>query len=203
MEATVGEAGWRNEAWDEAKKGRSYAIFRDDTVLDKSASERAGRPIYKPVVLLEKIVPGDSLNRPVRPMRDSDKEEFPVEWARFQQKQTNQVPGTPIKEVSWLSRTQIAEFTALNIFTVEQLATLPDSVANKIMGFNEIRSKANTFLKSASDTGFVSKLEGELGARDKQIAELQAQVKALLESQPATPQQGGRETLHVSDRTKR
>ncbi len=186
MEATVSDAGWRNTDWDEAKKGRAYAIFREDTVQDKQASEVAGRPIFKPVILLEKIVPGDPLNRPVRPMRESDKEEFPVEWARFEQKQTNQIPGTPLKEISWLSRTQIAEFSALSIFTVEQLATLPDSVAKRIMGFNEVRSKAEAFLKASQDSAFTTKLEGKLKEKDDKITALEARLAAL-ESQPATP----------------
>lgn len=184
MEVQTTSAGWRNEAWEEAKQGRNYVMFREDTVLDKAATEKAGRPIHKPIILLEKIVPGDSLNRPVRPMRESDKDEYPQEWARFQQKQSNQIPGTPIEAVTWLSRTQIAEFKALNIFTVEQLATLPDSVANKIMGFNEVRGKAQSFLKASQDAAFTSKLEAELAKRDTEIAEL----KALLQNQPAAPQ---------------
>lgn len=201
MEATVGEAGWRNEAWDDAKKGRTYAIFRDDTVLDKAASEKAGRPIHKPVILLEKIVPGDSLNRPVRPIRESDKEEYPVEWARYQQKAESQIPGTPLEAVTWLARTQVAEMKAINVHTVEQLATLPDSV--KYMGLQDLRRKAESFLKASQDTALTDKLDATVKAQNAQIEELKKQIAQLAANQPATPQQGGRETLSVGDRKQR
>lgn len=187
MEVNTTDATWRNEAWEDAKRGKSYAIFREDTVKDNMASEKAGRPIYKPVILLEKIVPGDSLNRPIRPMRDSDKEEYPQEWARFQQNKTNQIPGTPVEAVTWLSKTQVAEFRAINIFTVEQLATLPDSVASRIMGFQEIRAKAQSFLKASQDSAFTTRLEAELKGKDEKISALEARLAAL-EQQPAAPQ---------------
>ncbi len=179
MEAHVADASWTNEAWEEGKRGRQYAIFREEEVEDKHESAKAGRPIFKTRILIEKLVPGDPLNRPVRPMRERDKEEFPQEWARFQQKQTQQTPGTPLSAVTWLSRTQIAEFNALQIQTVEQLATLPDSVANRIMGFHDVRRKAEAYLKASQDSAFTAKLEGELKERDKQIEALAAQVAAL------------------------
>lgn len=183
----------QNEAWEDAKRGKVCAIFREDTVLDAAASRRAGRDIYKPVILIEKFIPGDTLNRPVRPMRESDKEEYPQEWARFQQKDAEQTAGTALEKLTWLTRSQIAEFRALNILTVEHLATLPDSVAGKIMGFREIRGKAEAFLKSSQDTALAEQLQAELKQRDdemkkrdEEIASLRASIEALTKA--ATPQ---------------
>ena len=192
MEVTIGNASFRNEAWEEAKQGRKYAFFREATVLNKSKTEAAGRPIHDPVVLLEKIIPGDSLNRPVRPMRDADKDEYPQEWAAFVAKREQQIPGTPLAVVPWLSRTQIAEYNALGIFTVEQLATLPESVAHRIMGFHEIRRKAENFLKAAQDSSYQEKLQAEALKKDETIEELKARIAALEAAavQPATPRRG-------------
>ena len=199
MEVTIGNASFRNDAWDEAKQGRKYAIFKESTKLNTAKSEAAGRPIHDPVILLEKIIPGDDKNRPVRPMREEDKHEYPQEWAAFQAKHENQIPGTPLAAVPWLSRTQIAEYNALSIFTVEQLATLPDSVASRIMGFNSIREKAQRFLKASQDSAYQERLEAEAkaaaerdAAKDAEIGELKARLAALEAAMqaPATPRRG-------------
>ena len=186
MEVHIGNASYRNDAWEEAKGGKKYAIFREDTLLNKHKTEEAGRPIYDPVVLIERIIPGDSLNRPVRPIREADKQEFPQEWAAFKEKRENQIPGTPLEVVPWLSRSQCAEYKALNIFTVEQLATLPESVASRIMGFQQVRSKAENFLKAAQDSAYLEKMkaaETEAKAReeakDAEISDLKARLSAL------------------------
>lgn len=187
MDVTIGNASYRNEAWEEAKAGRRYAFFREGTKLNDAKSKAAGRPIYDPVILLEKIIPGDNLNRPVRPMREADKEEFPQEWAAFQAKKEQQVPGTPLAVLPWISRTQVSEYNAMNIHTVEQLATLPESVAQKIMGFYEIRKKAEGFLKAAQDSAYHEKLEAAAKAKDETIEELKARIAALeAAAKPAT-----------------
>ena len=199
MEVSIGQASFRNEAWEEAKAGRRYAFFRDSTVLNKVKTEREGRPIYDPVILIEKIIPGDSLNKPVRPMREGDKIEYPQEWAAFQAKREQQIPGTPLAAVPWLSRTQIAEYQALAIFTVEQLATLPESVAARIMGFHKVRGQAENFLKAAQDGAYQEKLQAEAkvaaereAQKDATIAQLEARLAALEAAQqaPATPRRG-------------
>lgn len=189
MEATVEDAVWRTSDWEDTKKGKTYAIFRDATKLNKKKTEEQGRPIYDPIVEIEIIVTGDPLLRPVRQMRDDDKEKYPIEWARFQQKQANQIPGTPIEAVTWLSRTQVAEYKALNIYTIEQLAELPDITAKRIMGFSEVREKAQNFLKAARGTAFQTQMDAQLKERDEKIAALTAKLEAFMASQPATPQQ--------------
>jgi hypothetical protein len=44
------------------------------------------RPIFDEKMFLKKLVPGDSTLVVDRPMRPSDVEEHPIEWARFEQK---------------------------------------------------------------------------------------------------------------------
>lgn len=189
MEATVEDAVWRTSDWEDTKKGKTYAIFRDATKLNKKKTEDQGRPIYDPIVEIEIIVTGDPLLRPVRQMREDDKEKYPVEWARFQQKQQNQIPGTPIEAVTWLSRSQVAEYKALNIYTIEQLAELPDITAKRIMGFSEVREKAQNFLVAARGTALQNQVDSQLKSRDEEIEKLKAHVAQLLAAQSATPQQ--------------
>jgi hypothetical protein len=145
----------------------------------KSAQEK--RPIFAEKIFIKKLVPGDNRLVIDRPMRDLDMEEFPVEWARWEQKKSNLVVGTPIEAWNILSDTQKAEFKALNIFTIDQFANLPDSTGDRIMGFNDLRAKARSFLNAGND----SKLEEKLAAQDREMAELRAQIAALSGGKPA------------------
>jgi hypothetical protein len=195
MEAIVEDAVWRNSDWEDKKGGKTYVIFRDDSKLNKFKTEKQGRPVYEPIVVLEIILTGDALLRPIREMREEDKEKYPVEWARYQQKAQNQLPGTPLEAVNWLSHAQVREYKALNIFTVEQLADLPDITAKRVPGFSSVRDMATAFLQASKEGAAVR----EAQSLKEEIAALKEQVKALSQ-QPATPQQGGRETLHARDR---
>jgi hypothetical protein len=185
MEATVEDAVWRNQDWDDKKKGQTYVIFRDDSKLNKFKTEELGRPVYEPIVVLEIILTGDQMLRPIREMRDEDKEKYPIEWARYQQKSQSKLPGTPLEAVNWLSHSQVREYKAMNVFTVEQIAELPDITAKRFAGHSTVRDMAVAFLGASKEGAAVREAE----ALKSQVAELKAQMAQLLASQPANPQQ--------------
>lgn len=179
MEMIVGDAGWRDEAFGETQKGKMHVFFYDKQVQSKYESEKQKRPVFVTQVRIKKLVPGDPYNQPDRPIRESDKEEFPEAWARYVNKLENKVPGTPLEAWGILEQSQIASFKALNIFTVDQFANLPDITANKIMGFNDLRNKARAFVALAKDGEALAKVNDELAKRDKEIAEMKAQLAEL------------------------
>lgn len=188
MDIQVGEAGWRNEAFGEDNRGKMLVIFRTEQVKDNFETQKQGRPVFRPKIFIKKVVPGDTRLVIDRPMRDTDKEEFPIEWARFEQKKANFIPGTPIEAWTTLSDTQKAEFKALNIFTVDQFANLPDSSANQIMGFNELRQKARAFVMAAGNAEKIAadklELEAKLAKQDAEMAELKAMIADLAKKKP-------------------
>lgn len=183
MDIEVGEAGWRNEAFAEDNKGKMLVFFH--TVQKKNNFETAKqkRPVFVEKIHIKKLIPGDSKLIIDRPMRESDMEEFPVEWARFEQKKSAVATGTPIAAWGILSETQQAEFRALNIFTVDQFANLPDSSGHQIMGFNDLRAKARAFLMASKDSEMMDRvrleMEQKLTERDKEMEALRAQIAAL------------------------
>lgn len=185
MEMHVGDAGWRNEAFQEDNKGKMLVIFRTEQVKDNFQTAQQKRPVYRPRVFIKKLIPGDSRLVIDRPMRDTDMEEFPVEWARFEQKKANIIPGTPIDAWTELTDTQKAEFKALNIFTVDQFANLNESSADKIMGFYELRTKARAFVLAGKDSEAMSKqkaeLEAQLAERDQRMAAQDEEMRKLRE----------------------
>lgn len=183
MDIQVGEAGWRNEAFQEDNKGKMLVIFHAVQKKMNKASIDAKRPIFKEVIHIKKVVPGQTGLVIDRPMRETDMDEFPIEWARYEQKKANIISGTPIDAWPILSDTQKAEFRSLNIFTIDQFANLNDDAATKIMGFNELRAKARAFVMAAKDSEQFDKIRADMEAKaveqDREMAELRAQLAAL------------------------
>lgn len=183
MDIEIGEAGWRNEAFGEDQRGKMLVFFHTQQVKQNFESQKQKRPVFKEKIFITKLVPGDNRLKIDRPLRETDLEEFPVEWARFEQKKAALVVGTPIEAWSILSDTQKAELRALNIFTIDQFANLPDSAGEKIMGFNDMRDKARAFLKGAESSALLDQVRAEADAtkqaQDREMAELRAQIAAL------------------------
>lgn len=183
MDVQVGTAGWRNSDFSESQVGKMHVFFHEVQRKNNFLSQKAGRPIFEPKVFIKKLVPGDSLEID-RPMRETDAEEFPVEWARYEQKKANAVPGTPIEAWPAIDDTQKAEFRAMHVFTVEQFANLNDSVGHKIMGFNDLRSKARAFVNAGNASAEDEALKAKLQAQDAEIAALRAEIQELARKKP-------------------
>ena len=196
MDIEVGEAGWRNEAFGEEQRGKMLVFFHTVQKKHNFRSEQEKRPIFVPVNHIKKVVPGDTRLVIDRPMREEDKDEFPVEWARFEQKKGAMAVGTPIDAWSEVTDSQKAEFKFLNIFTIDQFSTLPDSAGEKIMGFNELRQKAAAFLEAMKDSGRAARLEAEkaesearFAKQDAEMQALKAQLAELIAAQPPRSEQ--------------
>jgi len=173
-------AGWTNDNFMEDNRGKMAVFFHAVQVRNNFKSDAEKRPIFEERIFIKKLVPGDSTLIVDRPMREQDMEDFPIEWARFEQKKEQKVAGTPIDAWSAVSETQKAEFKALNIFTIDQFANLPDVAGDKIMGFNDLRSKARTFIMAAQDSQMMDKIRAEmdkkLKAQETELAELRAMI---------------------------
>lgn len=169
------------------KKNKDTVVhFFDKDVQNPVLSLKEGRPIFETKVYIEKICPGDMLNRVERMMRDQDKIDYPEEWQKYLRKEKHTVVGTPLEAWPQLTRIQALEFKAMNVETVEQLANLPENHAHKIMGFIDLKRKAQIFLKAAADSSLFDKVMEENKAKDElltqqaeAIAKLQAQMEEL------------------------
>jgi hypothetical protein len=175
------DANWTNDSFMEDNRGKMAVFFHTVQVQNNFKTMTEKRPIFEEKIFLKKLVPGDSTLVVDRPMREQDIEEYPIEWARFEQKKEQRVSGTPIDVWSAISETQKAEFKALHIFTIDQFAQLADSVGNKIMGFNDLRDKARAFIAAAKDSAVFDKIRAETDAKLAQQEEEMAQLRELVE----------------------
>jgi len=184
-------AGWTNESFMEDNRGKMAVFFHAVQVKNNFKTEMEKRPIFEERIFLKKLVPGDSTLVVDRPMREIDKEDYPIEWARFEQKKEQKSDGTPIDAWMAINDTQKAEFKALHIFTIDQFAKLPDSAGNKIMGFNDLRTKARAFIGAAQDSQMMDRIRAEtdekLKAQEVEMSELRAMIAELTSKKAGRP----------------
>lgn len=180
----------------QGERGRQFA--QDDSLivnftmkphLDKEASAAEGRPIYKPREYVTIMVPGDKNNTVNRPVWAQDLQRFPQKYAAFKNGQSQDVSGTPLETVPWLTREQVEEMKFFNIRTLEQLANCPDVHAQKFMGIHALRTRARDQIKAAKELQPLAALRTEVETRESQIKQqseliqrLEARLKVLEEA---------------------
>jgi len=183
MRVDVSKAAWTEDTpqgWEPAK-GRNVVFFYEREIKNNVKTIEAGRPIFDTVPYLKIIIPGDKNLEIDRKATDKDKLKYLAEWDHFKKKQDVPLQGTPLEAWPLLDRRQVAEFKAMNIFTVDQLTDLPDSYGAKMMGFQGIKQKAKNFLEAAKDSSLLDKTKEELGKRDALLAEQGALLKQMQE----------------------
>jgi hypothetical protein len=169
----------------DADKRLLVAFFRA-AEKNEFKSIEAGRPIYEERDLIKIITPG-SRDSFVGDATEQYQTRFPQQWARYKAGKDQNISGTPLNLLPWLSMSQVAEFEAVGCKTVEQLVGMSDALAHKFMGFHGIREKAKQYLDIAAGNAPLIKMQSELEKRDEQIAELKATVDALVAKQKAAP----------------
>lgn len=142
-------------------------------------SIQQGRPIFKDEEVIEIMVPG-SRNTITNLADDNYKRRFAKQYAHFKAKGELKESGTPLSALVWLSPAQIMELNALNCYTVEQLAGMPDQLSQKFMGHHSMKQRAQKFLDLAKEAAPLLKLQAELEVRDDTIANMQKQLDILV-----------------------
>ncbi len=149
------------------------------------------------------MAPGDKTNIIDQPLRDDHKARFPRQWLYYQMQQGESAAeqmGTPLMQ--WhrdypeeVNKDQIAELNILKFVTVEQLALASDGQLQRVgMGAVGLREKARQYLNRKNRTDS----NAELTETKKQLAELQAQMAALL-NKPEEPKRRGRPPKELAE----
>ena len=137
----------------------------------------------KPFVRIN--IPGDKTTIIEQPMNEDHKRRFPRQYLYFQMKQNeNDVPAMGTSFDVWIAegngditKGQGEELRILKFQTVEQVANASDAQLQRIgMGSAGLREKAKGFLAKRNR----SETENQLDDTKKQLAELQAQMSALM-----------------------
>lgn len=153
--------------------------FRMDAIKDDAASELAGRPIYRDAEFIQIFKSrNDVIDREVR---DTDRQRWPRAYAAWKQTGESEPGAIGTKLDYWpqMTRSQVEEFKYFKIFTVEQLAELPDNQVQKISGAVRLKSLAQLYVESAKGEEPFLRMHAELQKRDGEIAFLKKEVERL------------------------
>jgi len=153
-----------------------FVKFYSRPTKDEEKSRAAGRAIFEDVVFINIKLPGDKNNDVNRMAFPEDIQRFPVHYERFRKGQ-EQVVGTPINALPFLTEAQAESYKAMFIRTVEQLAGLPDVQAQTILGSVTHKQQAQAWLDSFKG---VERLREEYEAEKKSMAEQMAAMQAQL-----------------------
>lgn len=153
-----------------------FVQFYLRAVLNNFKSSQKGRPIFDEVDYVRIIVPGDKNTIVDTKVTPEYAHRFADRFEKYRKNQSQAVSGTPLEVWPQMTVGQVAELKAMNVHTVEQLATLPDNLAQRIMGSHDLRRRANAFLDAAAGEATNTKMASELAQRDNEIELLKAQM---------------------------
>jgi hypothetical protein len=146
---------------------------------DFSETEKQGRPIYRDTEYIRIYNSKDNIIE--RPVRDSDKVRWPRQYAAWKNTGASEPgqAGTPLAHWPILSRAQVEEFKYFKIFTVDQLAELPDSIPANIPDRQRLKALAKAHVEAARGEAPLMKMQLELDAKQGQIDEMKAEIRRL------------------------
>lgn len=163
-----------------------YAKFYVRPEQDEEKSAKEGRPVFKDVEYIEIITAGDAKDVRRRPVREADKYRFREAYSKFREGDQDQLVGTPISEVTWISAAIREELHFAKVRTVEQLAELNDQACGRLPGMYDMKRKAAQWLQKANDSAPFTALH-------KENEELKSRLEAL-EASLAKPSKKGAAT---------
>lgn len=192
--------------------GSALRIWRD-TAQNAFLSERVGRAIFDEVVYVEVISPGSRDSTPVFECVRTFAEEmnhpeplYGVKYAQYKEYITDfdkksdtdvSLAGTPLSQWPEMTRTMVASLKAQSVFTVEALASLPDTKLTIVGPDGRTwREKAKAYIENSKGNAYATALAADLDRTKSDLVESQAQVailadqiKALQAAQDGRPAQ--------------
>jgi len=161
---------------------RLYVTFKTEAILNPHASTKAGRPIYDDIDMITIHAPGSKLTSIVEHAKRYTQGR-PILAAKYRDWKSGQLEsagGTPLENFPFLftKPSMIAELKYRNVFTVEQLANLPDGAKQTIMGGFELSQKAADWIASTAviaDAEEKQALLDRLAQMEKVIAKMSSE----------------------------
>jgi hypothetical protein len=175
-------------------------VFKSKPRKNEIKSAAEGRPIFDDEEICEIRIPGSPEVRHFPALAISaDKwetdpftgeqtqrtyaERFRMQYQQFKQQQTQTISGTPLDELLAITEARRAELRALNIYTVEQLASLDGQPLKNIGPYGrELKNKAQDYIDSGKARVADIAAQAREEAKDARIMTLEADL-ALLKQQ--------------------
>lgn len=153
--------------------------FYFEAVQDELATAREGRPIFRQEERVELFMAGNPQTVPVMRVTEEERRRWPEAYAAFKKGEEAALVGTPLEEWPILNRAQVKELKAIEILTIEDVATMSDLATQRGMGLMGLRTKARAFLDDAAACALTEQQSKEIDLLKSQNAALENQVKEL------------------------
>lgn len=186
---------------------RPHVRFKQVAVEDRGETIKKGRVVTRDVNMAYIMQPGskDEVERPAeewiqqirRNMLEESPNAYPAEWVEIFErnyglfKQGTEIPieGTHLKNWPLLTPAQAENLTAMNIFTVEEVANMNEEALQAYgIGGRDLRDKAKAYLQSADDLG---KSAQEIAALKADNETLSRTIEALTQRLTALEEKKG------------
>lgn len=184
------------------KNGQALSHGGDDGLLVtfytkgihlEEQSKQAGRPVFKDVVFVRIVTPGDALNIFDQPAKPHHYTRFPKHWEAFQKGMEIADDGTPLQHWTRMTPSKVLAYASVHIKTVEQVANIGDANGGAMpMDWQQDRIAARAYLQAAADSSVVQRQAEQLAERDAEInllktnlATLGSQMEQLMARLPA------------------
>ena len=171
-----------SEGWDElvpdGYDSQGIAKFRRDR------HPGAGRPVYDAVDMVRIAAPGDRNSIIEKEVTPWFLERRPILAKKYQDwKGSNKsglaAQGTPLEALPFMSKALVKSFEAVNVFTAEQLAAMPDTACQSFAGSIGMRQKARDFIDAAKAMAPIEDLRNQLDVERGKNEELAKTLKSL------------------------
>lgn len=166
-----------------------YVRFYRRAVEDPDTTKVKGYKVWKDVDYI--FIKIDAFNELDVPVRHSEKEDeysdirrFPKHWEAYQRQDKSQIVGIPLDKVPFLTPARVKNYAAQDIYTVEQLATLPDGRVQQLgLGTMDDRKAAREYIDVAKHNKAFEDLQRQIeqlkADRDTLKAALEAKQKGI------------------------
>lgn len=153
--------------------------FYMGAIQDDAETTKQGHPIFRDVECIKIFNSKDNVID--RPVRDTDKSRWPGAYQAWKAGGDGQpgAVGTRLEHWPLMTRAQVEEYRFFKVFTVEQLAELPDSTVQKIHGAVKLKQLAQLAVEAAKGDAPMVRLQGEIEKRDLKIEQLSSELARL------------------------
>lgn len=159
-------------------RDNTVVMFHREAIQDNQATVREGRPIFKDMEMVELRFPGNTNTVWDLPVTDEHRQKYARQYEAFLRGDEMAIDGTPIEQLTVLTRAQIKELKSLDIHTIEAAAGLSDLVIQRFMGGYKLRELAKRYLEQAEG---LAPLALVIEENDKMKAQINAQASQLEE----------------------
>jgi hypothetical protein len=161
--------------------------FFPRVLRDNFKSKEAGRPIHYTVDFIQIVVPGDRLRVVEREASDYDKERFAAKWAMYKAGKQEEVKGTLLTTWGVMSPNIAADYSAMGVKTVEQLADADELlITNLGMGGRDWKTRAQAYLAATGQSTTLLEEIVALKARLAMVEKETTPTPSAVEEKPPT-----------------